>query len=209
MAGYMILTGIHLWVCSFGFSMDSTGRLMILIEKFKNWRRGYFIWWFVQLLLFKNNHHHHALPAFNSSQLSAAMGWNTNGTCYSVSRGTCCSLSLPCYRPRLVEQATLGAVLKKFSAPQPTPALRALWLAPDFLRVKKSFSVSLKASLRDLPRPWFLDLPQHPTCATKFCGFWKTASLEKIFLSVFAFWICHFIIRYFVCYRNHMPVNES
>lgn len=182
---------------------------MILIEKFKNWRRGYFIWWFVQLLLFKNNHHHHALPAFHSSQLSAAVGWNTDGTCYSVSRGTSCSLSLPCYRPRLVERATLGAVLKKFSAPQPTPALRALWLAPDFLRVKKSFSVSLKASLRDLPRPWFLDLPQHPTCATKFCGFWKTASLEKIFLSVFAFWICHFIIRYFVCYRNHMPVNES
>uniref|UniRef100_A0A8V0XNV8 Tumor protein D52-like 1 n=1 Tax=Gallus gallus TaxID=9031 RepID=A0A8V0XNV8_CHICK len=123
--------------------------------------------------------------------------------------GTAISKKFGDMRPRLVERATLGAVLKKFSAPQPTPALRALWLAPDFLRVKKSFSVSLKASLRDLPRPWFLDLPQHPTCATKFCGFWKTASLEKIFLSVFAFWICHFIIRYFVCYRNHMPVNES
>lgn len=54
---------------------------------------------------------------------------------------------LPSFRPRLVGQATQGAVLKKFSALRPTPALRALLLAPDSLRVKKSFSVRPQAFL--------------------------------------------------------------
>lgn len=50
-------------------------------------------------------------------------------------------MSLPFFRPRLVGQATQEAVLKKFSALQPMPALRAPLLAPDSLKVKKSFSV--------------------------------------------------------------------
>ncbi|KAM6084015.1 tumor protein D53 isoform 5-T5 [Theristicus caerulescens] len=57
------------------------------------------------------------------------------------------SISMPAMRPRLVGQATQGAVLKKFSALQPMPVLRALLLAPDSLRARKSFSVRWQALL--------------------------------------------------------------
>lgn len=184
----MILTGIHLGVSSFEFIMNSPGRFMILTEKFKNCRGGYFGDNFCFLKITTTTTMLCLLWAVLSS---ATKEWNANGTWSSVSGGTCCSLSLPCYRPRLVGQATLGAVLKKFSAPQPMPALRALWLAPDFLRVKKSFNARQKASLRDLPRPWFLDLPQQPTCATKFCGSWKTASLALCWRKVSSLYL-HF-----------------
>lgn len=85
-----------------------------------------------------------------------------------MSRGTCCSFSLPRFRPRLVGQATQGAVLKKFSVPQPTPALRALLLGPGSLRPKKSFSVrlqavlSLQASLQRLAQPVIFRPPSPP-----------------------------------------------
>ncbi|XP_049674004.1 tumor protein D53 isoform X3 [Accipiter gentilis] len=61
--------------------------------------------------------------------------------------GTAISKKFGDMRPRLVGQATPGAVLKKFSALQPMPALRALLLAPASLRVKKSCSARLPAFL--------------------------------------------------------------
>ncbi|XP_074943660.1 tumor protein D53 isoform X3 [Phalacrocorax aristotelis] len=61
--------------------------------------------------------------------------------------GTAISKKFGDMRPRLVGQATLGAVLKKFSALRPMPALRALLLAPDSLKAKKSFSVRPQAFL--------------------------------------------------------------
>uniref|UniRef100_A0A8C3RA19 TPD52 like 1 n=1 Tax=Cyanoderma ruficeps TaxID=181631 RepID=A0A8C3RA19_9PASS len=61
--------------------------------------------------------------------------------------GTAISKKFGDMRPRLVGQATREAVLKKFSALQPMPVLRAPLLAPDSLKVKKSFSVKQQVLL--------------------------------------------------------------
>uniref|UniRef100_H0ZNI8 TPD52 like 1 n=1 Tax=Taeniopygia guttata TaxID=59729 RepID=H0ZNI8_TAEGU len=66
---------------------------------------------------------------------------------HSISYSIRHSISMPAMRPRLVGQTTQEAVLKKFSALQPMLVLRAPLLAPDSLKVKKSFSVKQQALL--------------------------------------------------------------
>lgn len=145
------------------------------------------------------------LPAWNGSQRSVAMRCNVSGTCHSVHRETC-SLCLPCFRPRLVGQATSGEVLKTFSAPQPMPALRALLQAPDSLRAKRSFSVRLCGALfRDVPSWRVLDLLLPATCAMRFCQLWRTRELPAIVLEkhFHPLYLGHFIATYFVPHRNY------
>ncbi|XP_033368704.1 tumor protein D53 isoform X2 [Parus major] len=101
------------------------------------------------------------------------------------------SISMPAMRPRLVGQATQEAVLKKFSAPQPMPVLRAPLLAPDSLKVKKSFSVKQQALLsftclssETCPDSDFSALSHHTICATRFCQLWKIAVLALCWRNV-------------------------
>lgn len=112
-------------------------------------------------------------------------------------------LCLPYFRPRLVGQATQEAVLKRFSALQPMPVLRAPLLAPDSLKVKKSFSVKQQVLLRPTclssetcPDSDFSALPHHTSCATRFCQLWKIAILALCWrnvYSLFLFQMGHFI----------------
>lgn len=156
-----------------------------------------------------------SLPALNRFPALGGHGVQCKWDLHSMSRGTCCSFSLPHFRPRLVGQATQGAVLKKFSVPQPTPALRALLLAPGSPRPKKSFSVrlqailSLQASLQRLAQPIIFRPPSPPNLLNKVLSALENCLpglvLEKHFLYLF---FGHFIIRYFVDHRKDTQVTD-
>uniref|UniRef100_A0A8D2NNZ7 TPD52 like 1 n=1 Tax=Zosterops lateralis melanops TaxID=1220523 RepID=A0A8D2NNZ7_ZOSLA len=126
--------------------------------------------------------------------------------------GTAISKKFGDMRPRLVGQATREAVLKKFSALQLMPVLRAPWLALVSLKVKKSFSVKQQILLsptclssETCPVIFSLRSP-HNLCnkvlsALENCH--PGLVLEKF--SLFLFQISHFT-RYFVHHQNHMQV---
>lgn len=121
-------------------------------------------------------------------------------------------LCLPYFRPRLVGQATREAVLKKFSALQLMPVLRAPWLAPVSLKVKKSFSVKQQillspTCLSSETCPVIFSLPSPHNLCNKVLSALENCHpglvLEKF--SLFLFQISHFT-RYFVHHQNHMQV---
>lgn len=122
-------------------------------------------------------------------------------------------LCLPYFRPRLAGQATQEAVLKKFSALQPMPVLRAPLLAPDSLKVKKSFSAKQQAllsptcrSLETCQTVIFSSPSLHNLCSKVLSALENCHPglvLEKCFLSLFIFLMGHFITRYFVHHQNH------